>query len=47
MVSKFLYARKFVGTDDVMKENIVAKFDDSFALEVMFRTMKDLLVLVI
>ena len=39
--------RKFVGTDNVIKENIVARFDDSFALSSMFRTMKDLLVLVI
>ena len=32
-VEVFYMPRKFVGTDDVMKENIVAKFDDSFALE--------------
>ena len=29
----FYMPRKFVGTDDLMKENIVARFDDSFALE--------------
>ena len=32
-VEVFYMPRKFIGTDDVMKENIVAKFDDSFALE--------------
>ena len=32
-VDIFYMPRKFIGTDDVMKENIVAKFDDSFALE--------------
>ena len=32
-VEVFYMPRKFVGTDDVIKENIVAKFDDSFALE--------------
>ena len=32
-VEVFYMPRKFVGTDDVMKENIVARFDDSFALE--------------
>ena len=32
-VEVFYMPRKFVGTDDVMKENVVARFDDSFALE--------------
>ena len=32
-VDIFYMPRKFIGTDDVMKENIVARFDDSFALE--------------
>ena len=32
-VEVFYMPRKFVGTDDVIKENVVAKFDDSFALE--------------
>ena len=32
-VEVFYMPRKFIGTDDVMKENIVARFDDSFALE--------------
>ena len=32
-VEVFYMPRKFVGTDDVMKENIVARFDDSYALE--------------
>ena len=32
-VEVFYMPRKFVGTDNIMKENIVAKFDDSFALE--------------
>ena len=32
-VEVFYMPRKFVGTDDVIKENIVARFDDSFALE--------------
>ena len=32
-VDVFYMPRKFVGTDDLMKENIVARFDDSFAIE--------------
>ena len=32
-VDIFYMPRKFIGTDDVMKENIVARFDDSYALE--------------
>ena len=32
-VEVFYMPRKFVGTDNVIKENIVARFDDSFALE--------------
>ena len=32
-VEVFYMPRKFIGTDDVMKENVVARFDDSFALE--------------
>ncbi len=32
-VEVFYMPRKFIGTDNVMKENIVARFDDSFALE--------------
>ena len=32
-IDVFYMPRKFVGTDDLMKENIVARFDDSFALE--------------
>ena len=32
-VDIFYMPRKFVGTDDVIKENIVARFDDSYALE--------------
>ena len=30
-VEVFYMPRKFVGTDDVMKENIVARFDDDVA----------------
>ena len=44
-MGEVFFARKFVGTDDVIKENIVARFDDSFALDPAFRTTKDLLVL--
>ena len=32
-VEVFYMPRKFVGTDNVIKENVVARFDDSFALE--------------
>ena len=32
-VEVFYMPRKFIGTDNVMKENVVARFDDSFALE--------------
>ena len=32
-VDVFYMPRKFVGTDNIMRENIVAKFDDSFAIE--------------
>ena len=32
-IDVFYMPRKFVGTDDLMKENIVARFDDSFAIE--------------
>ena len=32
-VDVFYMPRKFIGTDDLMKENIVARFDDSFAIE--------------
>ena len=32
-VEVFYMPRKFVGTDNIIKENVVARFDDSFALE--------------